>query len=201
MDIFLQSISDGLVWGLLVASVFAAVAGAWLLMAPASFAALSKSANRWVSTRAAARWLESPRHIERFFYRHHRIFGVVLMVGAAYAVYHLTFEYNQARSLAALAVPGHGPAVEPIASALVAFLLFGNLTVFFVGATVLGRPSLLKGLEAVSNRWISTRKAYRVFDISVEGPDRLAERHPRILGTLVLLGGLYAALQLGVALI
>jgi hypothetical protein len=201
MDIFLQTISHGLLRGLLVASVFAVVAGAWLLLAPESFAALSKSASRWVSTRAAVRWLENPRYIERFFYRHHRIFGVMLMVGAAYAVYHLTFQYNQARSLAALAVPGYGPAVESIAGALVAFLLFGNLTVFFIGATVLGRPSLLKGMEAVGNRWISTRKAFRLFDTRVEGPDRLAERHPRVLGTLVLLGGLYAALQLGVALI
>ncbi len=182
-------------------SVLAVAAGLWLLMGPGSFSSFSGLANRWVSTRSADRWLETPHYIERFFYRHHKIFGILLIVGAAFAIYQLTLMYGRAETLAALAIPAQHPAAEAFASSIIVFLLAGNLVVFFIGAAVLGRPSLLRGVEATSNRWISTRKAYTVLDSTVDAPDRLAERHPRLLGMLIVGGGLYAALQLGMAML
>ena len=201
MEILLNAITEALLLTLLVLSVLAILLGLWLILAPASFSDLGKFANRWVSTRNAGRWLEKPHYIERFFYRHHKIFGILLVAGAAFALYRLAFTYNQAKSLVALAIPGVGATTEAIAGGLLAFLLFGNLVVFFVGATVLGRPSLLKDVEKASNRWVSTRKASKVLEAEIDAPDQLAKRHPRVLGTLIVIGGLYAALQLGIAMV
>ena len=199
MDVLLSTIADTLLYTLLAMSVLAVAAGLWLLMDPASFSGFSRLANRWVSTRTAGGWLETPRYIERFFYRHHKVFGGLLMVGAAFATYRLAFVYSQAKSLATLITPAQDVIAEAFASSLVAFLLFGNFVAFFIGAAVLGRPSLLKGIEATSNRWISTQKAYTVLDSTVDAPDRLASRHPRLLGIVIIAGGLYAVLQLGMA--
>ena len=197
MDILVEIAMDALLWTLFGGGLLAVLVGIWLLISPASFMDFSRIANRWVSTREATQWLEAPRPIERFFYRHHRTFGILLTLGATFALYYLMFEYDAARVVASLALPWQGPTVEIVADALLSFLVAGNILVVGVGLIVLIRPSLLKKVEASSNRWISTRRLFKNLDNQSDLPDRFAVRQPRLLGALLIVGALYATLQLG----
>ena len=200
MDILIEIALDALLWTLFGGGLFAVLVGVWLLLSPQSLMNFSRIANRWVSTRQATQWLETPRPIERFFYRHHKIFGVLLTLGAAFALYYLTVRYDSARMAAGLALPWKGPTVEIVADALLGFLIAGNIFVVGIGFIVLIRPSLLKRVEATSNRWISTRRLFKTLDNQSDLPDRFAVRQPRLLGVLLILGALYATLQLGLML-
>ncbi len=201
MDVLTATLLNGFLWILLGGGLFATLIGLWLMLAPLGFASFSGVVNRWVSTRQATHWLEAPRPIERFFYRRHRVFGALLIVGAAFALYSLGFHYDAARMLAAFALPWAGPGAEVFTTALTGFLLFGNAMVLLIGVVVLLRPSLLKGVETVSNRWVSTGEAFDSLDSHSDLPDKAIARRPRLAGAVLVVVGLCTALQLGLFLV
>jgi len=128
----------------------------------------------------ALRTLDRQWHIERLIYRHHRWFGVLVLAAAGFCLWQLL------RSSAAglLAAPG-------TASILLWVLVTGQLVNVLIGLVLLIRPSLLKPVEAIGNRW------HRL-DI-----DR--GRHPRsiritaallaVIGLIVLIGSAALLLQ------
>ena len=201
MDILASTLLNAFLWILLGGGVLATVIGLWLLVAPFGFASFSDKINRWVSTRQAVHWLEAPRPIERFFYRRHKVFGVMLIVGAAFALYYLGFHYDAARMLAAFALPWTGTGVEAVTTALTGFLLFGNGMVLLIGVIVFLRPSLLKGIETASNRWVSTGETFDSLDSRNDFPDEVISHRPRLAGAVLLVAGLCSALQLGLFLV
>jgi len=180
---------------LLVAAAAAAVAGAWLALAPRSFLRLNAWLGRWYSTRRALHPLDRPIAVERHLYRHHRLLGALLTAGSLYATWRLATAYDEARLVAALRPELPAPLAGALLTGWTVFLLLGNLAALAAGIAVLVRPSALKGLEAWANRWISTRQALRFLDVPHDGPDRLVARHPRLAGALLLA----AALWLGAA--
>jgi hypothetical protein len=112
--------------------------------------------------------LDRQWHIERLIYRHHRSFGLLVVTAAGFCLWQLT------RSSAAeiLAAPG-------TTSILLWFLVASQILNLLIGLVLLLRPSLLKPMEAVGNRW------HRL-DIN-------RERHPqsiRITAALLALVGL-----------
>ncbi len=200
MDILADILLEAFLWTLLGGGVLAMLVGCWLLVAPLSFARFSRVLNRWLSTRRAAQWLETPRPIERFFYRRHRVFGLLLVAGAAFALYYLLFSYETVEMLAAFVLPWAGPEGDVIAATVTGFLLFGNAMILLIGGIVLVRPSLLKGVEATSNRWVSTGNALEALDRRSDLPDQAVVRAPRLAGLALALAGLYTTLQLGLFL-
>ncbi len=198
MDILSAILLDTVLWISLGGGVLAMLAGLWLLIAPRGFAGFSRIVNRWVSTGPATRWLETPRPIERFFYRGHKVFGALLISGAVFALHYLVSHQAAVSMLAAFAQPG--PAGDVMAAALTSFLLAGNVVVLIVGVIVVVRPSLLKGVEAASNRWFSTHEAFKSLDSRSDLPDQVVARQPRLTGLVLTVAGLYATLQLGLFL-
>lgn len=90
----------------------------------------------------AMRLLDRQWRIERLIYRHHRLFAVVVLTAVAFSVWQMT-----RAELTGLLV-GDSPA-----SVFVWALLLAQAFNFVVGLTLLLRPSLLKPVEALSNRW------------------------------------------------
>ncbi len=192
---------DALLWALLGGGILATLVGFWLILAPLSFANVSRVADRWVSTRQAAEWLESPRPIERLFYRRHRPFGLLLMASAAFALGYLGFNYQRSvDTLAAFVLPWAGFGSNVIAGVLTSILLVGNAGVLVISAFVVVRPSLLKRVEAASNRWVSTREAFNGLDNRNDSPGRAVARMPRLAGLVLVVAGLYTTLQLALVL-
>lgn len=84
-----------------------------------------------------------PRPIERFVYRHHRAFGLAILAGSMLYL-GLVARYGL------LWPAGAGP----VLGVLLPLLTLVNLTLLPFGTVMLLRPSLLKRVEAASNRWI-----------------------------------------------
>jgi hypothetical protein len=90
--------------------------------------------------------LERPQRVERFIYRHHRLFGGIIVAGAMVMLAFLVGGHGLAGTVAWRASSASQMALMAV-WALAAFALIIGI---FIGI----RPSALKGFEAIANRWI-----------------------------------------------
>ena len=162
--------------------------GLWLMLAPNALMALSQRLNRWHSTERLASTLNRRIHWERLFYRHHRGFGLFLLLGSLYILYRQFGADNLTVTLPPWA--GH-PLATWLLSASRLFALIGALLTLAVGAIVFQRPSLLKGLEQASNRWIETEKPLEAMSDKHIELDAHLNLHARTVGALITLGSAY----------
>lgn len=186
MELFI----DALYWIVTAAVALAFATGLGLLIAPTWLRERSRPLDFWHSLRPATGPLEKPRYVERNLYRHHRLIGFLLVCGAGYTLLRLA----TTDSLAMLAVlPAHWDRAMREISAASAywFLGLGNLAALGVGCAIFFRPSLLKSLEARSNRWLSTRQAAKPMDVYHNGADIWLWQHSRATGIFLLLGSIY----------
>lgn len=92
----------------------------------------------------ALRLLDRQWQIERLVYRHHRLVGALVLAAGTFCLWRMT-----RTELAALLAGGS------TASILLWLLLVGQGFNLLVGLVIFLRPSLLKPLETLSNRWHS----------------------------------------------
>lgn len=179
------AIASGLI---VLGALLGLVLGALLLFSPQNAQALQDLFNRQYSLRRALRPFEVPRHGERGFYRHHRIWGTLLVVGAT--VYILTWLSLDSQGIMRLA-PNPLGLDRWLLDSLAIFLTAGNIFALAVGLVVFFRPSLLKGLERRANAWISTRRWSHGWERENAISERWVQRHPRTAGALLSLGSLF----------
>ena len=170
-----------------IASVLGVAAGAVLLRAPGVLRAGGRW-RRWLLELDLVALLDLRRTIERPLYRHHRVFGAVVIAGAVScfaALWALERKPALAGALFESAGTWGGWAAILAAWALAAFALG-------IGVFVLIRPSALKKLEAAANRWIepilSTGRPEAPAGYGVIS--RFVLRMPRLTGLLLLASGL-----------
>lgn len=177
-----------------VCLLLAVGAGLLLVLAPQRALDLAARLNREFSVSWLQRALDEPRRSEPFFYRHHRIVGILLLVATLYFFWSVATSYDQA-ALAAM-FEGWLPdiALEWLAGALTVVLVVGNGLGFALGCIMLLRPSLLKRPEELANRWVDTDRAAEMLNRRDDRPEGLAHRYPRRIGVIVLLAALYIAL-------
>ncbi|HKJ76700.1 MAG TPA: hypothetical protein VKA64_05810 [Gammaproteobacteria bacterium] len=168
--------------------------GVTLLLRPGLVWRFCAVLDRWWSGDALVQWLNTPRAVERLLYRYHRPFGALLILGSTYTLYAQAFRFRPEEASTALASAVPGPLVEPFVDAMALALFFGNLFAFAVGVVVSLRPSLLKGLEGWSNRWLTLDSLLRALDRPYWEVDRIIHRHPRASGATLVLAGLYLLL-------
>lgn len=178
----------------LLAGLVAAALGLILMLAPDGFERMAASLNREWSTRRAMKDLELPHYYERFFYRHHLWVGVLILVASLY--FFFTFVLRTTPAEAAAAMPG----VDWLWEGFFWFLVVANVAAAILALVILFRPSALKPLEAVANRWVSVRQATRGMEKEYTEFDRFARRHYRGTGFLLLLGGVFLVVSFGVLL-
>jgi hypothetical protein len=73
------------------------------------------------------------------------------------------------------------------------FLVFGGGVAVLLGVMMLWFPERVAALEALSNRWVSTRRVVAGGDRMHMALDDLVERSPRAAGTIIALLSLVAA--------
>lgn len=88
-----------------------------------------------------------PWKVERFVYRHHRLFGGTISAGALTL---LGLLYSWHNRLPGMQPQPLGPGVH--VAELAAWTI--ATAVLVIGIAMFIRPSVLKGVEAISNRWI-----------------------------------------------
>ena len=176
----LQGLAVVLALGLLLALLV----GVMLLARPAALFALNQRLSRWVDTRGAFSMLDQPRHLERYFYRHHRILGAAVMLGASYVLWQWAFHYDRAEVVALLGRRWLAAGLDWVAPALEVALIGLHVAILAVGVLIFFRPSLLKGVERTANRW-QEGPGTSPLDSLVEGVDDAFEGHPRVSGLLL----------------
>jgi hypothetical protein len=176
-----------------IAGVLDVAVGAVLLLAPGVLRAGGRG-RRWLLELDLIALLDSRLTIERPLYRHHRVFGAVVIAGAlsCFAVlWALQRQSALAGALFGSAGTWGGWAAILAAWALAAFALG-------IGVFALIRPSALKKIEAAANRWIepipSTGRPEAPAGYGVIS--RFVLRMPRLTGLLLLASGLGCILLL-----
>ena len=195
MNLFSEDIQN-LLWRdlaifLLFGATLGVLLGLLLIFRPQILERLNRVANRWVSTRRLNGWLDRSVSIEHWFYRHHRVAGIAVVLGASYIFFHFGILFDKVSALEHL--HGRLPAglLGGLLDALVLASLVGGTVAFIVGLFLWLRPSMLRGMEQGANQWISSRRATRMLDIPRGQVDSFIARHAQRVGWLLLLGSIY----------
>lgn len=190
---------QGLAVVLLLGLLLALFVGVLLLARPQALFTLNQRLSRWVDTRQAFGLLDQPRHLERFFYRHHRALGVLVVLGATYVLARWAFAYDRDALLALLGPRWAAQGMDWVPLALEVVLVGLHVAILVVGGLIVFRPSLLKGVEKAANRW-QPGPATAPLDTVVGHVDDTIESHPRVSGLLLVVLAVWCLLALAPAL-
>lgn len=191
----LPLLGAGLLNVLLVGALFTLIYGLLALFLPERAISLNNRMSSWVSMRRSLKALEVPRQQEQRLYHHHRILGLLLLAGALFILYQLRINIDLPALRKLLTSNSANPDItEIVVVSAYTFLLWGTLFSGVIGGIIAFRPSLLKGIERWSNRWISTRQTLKFLDQSYCGPDNFFNRNPRLSGGIIITGAMYILL-------
>ncbi|MBF0175469.1 MAG: hypothetical protein HQL63_01270 [Magnetococcales bacterium] len=127
---------------------------------------------------------------ERFFYRHHRLFGGLVFLASAIFLSRLVGFLGQDLTLAPMAGPG-GPVQIWLWESVVVFICLAGLFTLTVGILLLLRPSLLRTFEEWANRRFSTR-GLRITLTQWHGAlSGWILHHPRVIALFLIIGSLF----------
>ena len=158
--------------------------------------------NRWYDTRDAFRKIDQPIDVKRLVYRWHRLAGALVFAGALYTLDVLVFRYNTSGLVDAFRGVGDVLLREIAFESLRILLTIGNVVGLVAGAILCFRPSLLKGLEAVGDRYYGgTREGVKAFEIMHYQPDEFVRAHPKLVGALFTGGSAYILIALGLVVL
>ena len=186
---------------LLAGAALGVVIGVTLLFDSARVVRWNAAFSRWFSTREALRPLDELHDIRRPLYRWHRVLGVVLFAGALYTLDVLVFRYHGAALVAAFRGAGNPLVLGIVLDTVRIALIVGNVVALVAALIIVFRPSLLKGVEAWTDRYYSGRAVTDVLESMHHAPDDYSRARPRIVGVLLAIGSLYVLLTLGKALL
>jgi len=165
--------------------------GAGLILIPDRVLAMTGTLNRWIATKPFFDQINRPRYQERLIYRHHHLFGAIIVVLSLISLYMLDL-YIAPRDLVAqlvrLAETEFG---KWLLASLYYLLLVCLVLALIIGIIVFIRPSLLKSLEAWGNRWVDIDRTLEQLDEVHEIPSNILPGRPRWFGLFVLLGAAY----------
>lgn len=167
-------------------SIMGILVGAAMLFKPEQLMRLNQQVSRWVCTERIVVRLDCRRRIEPFIYRHHRLTGAAVLIGAVFVSHTFLFRYNL-RVISTLIPKDYWW----LSDALVAMLLIGSLLAALIGGIVLTKPSLLRDIEASANRWICTEHALSWLNNKRHFIERFLFSYHRFFGTLILAASLY----------
>lgn len=182
---------QSLVVFLLIGALLGILLGSLLVFRPQLVQPVNRAANRWISMRHLNLLFDRGISIEHWFYRHHRLAGMVAVLGAAYILVSFGLLFDKAGAVQRLAYLVPSRLLEGLLDALVLGALTGAAVALVAGLFLWLRPGLLRDTEAWTNRWVSSRRSTKVLDVPRDQVDRFVMRHARRMGWLLLLGSLY----------
>lgn len=179
-----------------IGAMLGILVGLLLIFRPDLTERINRVANRWISVRHLERLLDRSFSIEHWFYRHHRVLGITIVLGAIYIIIYFGFLFDKTYALQHMSSKAPVKLLDIPLDALVLFALLGAAVALIAGLFVWLRPSLLRGIEESANQWVSSRRATKVLDVPHDQLERFVARHARQIGLLLLLGGIYLSLAM-----
>lgn len=176
------------------AAVVLLIVGLCMVAVPQQVLRVGQRLNRWIPTDDFFRRLDTPRYGERFFYRHHILFGSFIILGGAYTFYRFMFDFNAGSYT--LPVFTSSSANQWLTTSLAFMNILFSILVFIVGVIIILRPSLLKRIETGLNRWFVPEESVKGLDLQLGTPDSLFSKRPRVAGLIIMAGSLYILVNL-----
>lgn len=195
MAIVIELLTEALMMAGILLMLLCLLTGAVFLFAPGFATSVEHGADQKFSLRKALKPVEIPRQTERFFYRHHRVTGIFISVLAAVFLWMYLVAGEGSRIAQWLGQQVGGELLAAWGSGIGGFLVVVNGLAIVFGIVMAVRPSALKGMESVANRWMSTRRMTKSLDSEHDPLGRFAMQHPRVFGTIVLVGSLFVLLN------
>ena len=182
-------------------SVLVSFCGLVFIISPGVLTRYSKKLNQWISTTDFFNLLDKPRHIERRIYHYHRIFGLLISFGAAYSLFVFLFDMDIQKISDTLPVLINPSTSEWLYEMIYYLLVCADGLALLAGVIVLIRPSLLKGLETLANKWVTSDKYTKSLDRTHSIPEHILPGNVRIFGLIVFIGGVYIMVNTGAFLL
>lgn len=176
---------------LLLGSVSGLLLALLLIFKPQWLERVNRIANRWISTRHLNQFLDRSFSIEHWCYRHHRLLGVTVMLGAGYILCYFGLLFDKAAAMGHLSRYLPSSLLDALLDALVLSSLSGAAVAFAVGLFLWLRPSMLRSMEIGANQWVSSRRATKGLEIPRDQVEHFVARHARRVGWLLLLASIY----------
>ena len=175
--------------GLLVTAV-----GLWMLISPQQFLKTGMLLSKWVGTEGYFTSLDKPHYQERVFYKHHRVVGGMIVLGAAYTLAVL-LKVDMETIRPNLFNRNFSNVTDWLYSAAHFLIVGGNILAIVFGIVMFTRPSMLKNLEERMNKWIPTEEKLKKLDEIHNMPANILPGKPRLWGLIVILCGLYIVIS------
>ena len=134
-----------------IAALLGILFGLLLIFKPDLMERINRVANRWISMRHIERLLDHSISIEHWFYRHHRVLGIAIVLGAVYIIIYFGFLFDKAYALQYLSSKVPAILLDIPLDVLVLFLLFGAAVALIAGLFVWLRPVCYAALR--QNQW------------------------------------------------
>jgi len=172
------------------------VVGVLMIFKPSVIINLNKKPINFLMFRRSMRALDIPRYIDYVFYRHHKLIGTIITFTSIYMLYYFTLIYDADIISGLVHGSKYADIVKMLANTLQLFLLLTGIFTLIIGVIMVVRPSMLKGFEAWSNRWISTYQIPGLLSADRDQVNQLVYKYPRLVGIIIITLGLYAAIGL-----
>jgi len=152
--------------------------------------------DKWVSTEGYFNFINSSRDTEKKFYKYNKIFSLFLFISSIYVLYVLTLSM-ESKSLIAF-FPESVPALMApwLAQSIIYILVTFNVLALFLSIILFIRPSALKELEQLSNRWLKSESSVSFLDRTVETTNNITASKLRFIGIFTVLGCIYILYRL-----
>lgn len=192
-EIMWQILAPALKLLALSASLAGVVLGVCLVVRSEATLRYLRSMNRWVSSRRALKSLEITRNVEPNARGGRRGIGIVVAAIGAYALIVLALQFDPGKLASVLGEHPRYSITAIMIDGLRWILVAGCATAVIAGLMMLFAPRALAAVEAMGNRWISSRQMAAGGDTMRVPLDRLTERYPRAAGIFIIALSLAAA--------
>lgn len=180
-----------LVSSLYVLGVLLLLLGLSFIFFPNRLLSLAEKLNYWVHTDKYFEKLNRPRYQERFIYRHHQLFGALVIFFTSVCIYMMLLYADVAVILENVSLMADTDFGKWLLVSLYYILVAANILALIIGFVIFIRPSSLKKLEEKANHWVETESKLEVLNNSRDLPESIFPGNPRIFGLLVILGAAY----------
>lgn len=199
-EVLTQILLNTLFVFLFAGSLLGLALGAGLVLRARAMLAFIELMNQWVSTRRALKPLEVPRQVAPAAART-RWFGAALALLGAFSASFLVVRLDAAALAGLFRVDARASLAGMLLDAARWFLVAGSLAAVATGAMLLAFPRAWRRLEALANRWYSTRELELSGDALHLSFERVVAAFPRASGLAILALSALAAAASGTLLL
>lgn len=170
----------------LIGGLVAAIVGIGLIVNSAAMFRLFGIMNYSVSTRRMSKPLEIPRDSSALVWKYRRPIAAFFMLGAAFSLYGLVAQIDNAAVVAALKLKYPPAVVLLLVESTRWILIVGCVAALAVGILLRFFPDTMRDIEARGSRWVSTRQMAPAVDKMNMALDDWVAAFPRVAGCLIL---------------